>query len=157
RPSFLEGLREGGEEGISAALKRRREGDRDLEPEERSDNEEERPQIVEAAEAMTAAQRRCEEAAARRVGRQGGSLRFKDSTAERFKECAAVRVQEVEAAASNAALEHDEGATAASGHHVFSNTSDMKKVGKKRTSAPGASAKAVKNSKLLSFAVEEDG
>mmetsp|Transcript_23956 Transcript_23956/g.50842 ORF Transcript_23956/g.50842 Transcript_23956/m.50842 type:complete len:161 (-) Transcript_23956:178-660(-) len=147
-PDFVKKMQRGApEEGIAGALKRHRERP---EPEERSDTEEERPQVVEGSEAMTSKQRRKEEALVEKLERRGGSLTFANSAKDRFKDSAARRGQEAEAKAAEAKEEAEE--PAAGVGHVFSSATGAKGKGKRKATT---GAKAVKNDKLLSFDVDE--
>ena len=157
-PNFLQKMQENAhEDGIAGALKRHREKGGDEERSDRSDDEEERPLVVDAEDAMTSKQRRKNEVVDERAGR--GSLVFKNSAKDRFTESAARRVQEAEeAAAAQAPTQAEDDATAAAnGSHVFSTAKVPKKKEKKEKK--GLGAKAIKNEKLLSFGMddEEDG
>ena len=151
-PNFLKKMQETSQEdGIAGALKRHREKGGDDERSDRSEDEDERPLVVDAEDAMTSKQRRKGEAVDERAGR--GSLHFKNSAKDRFNESAARRVQEAEEAAP-APVEDD--AAAATGSHVFSTAKVPKKKEKKKDK--GLGAKAIKNEKLLSFGMDdEDG
>lgn len=148
--------------GIEGALKRheqRRGGDD--EREDREDNDDEAPIVVDSSEAMTSKERK-------KLDKMSGSLTFKGddrSAAAKFKESAHARFMEeerkrklAEAAASD---EAEAAAAAASGKVVFRpGAAAEKKAGKrKHAGAEGSSkvgAKALKNTKLLSFAEDED-
>ena len=150
-PDFLRKMQENSQEdGIAGALKRHREQNGDSDPEDKSDAEDERPQVVDHADALTSKQRRKDDAAADKVARQGGSLSFKNSAGDRFQESAASKVREAEAAAAAAAAASESAdAAAADGSHVFAKV-------KKKKKATSTGAKAVKNEKLLSFAMDDD-
>ena len=153
--------------GIEGALQRERERGA-KEPEDREDNDEEAPVVVDAAEALTEKERR-------KLGKMSGSLSFKgDDTAPaaKFRESAHSRVAEAEEQRRQKAAEQaaaDEAAAAESGKVVFrpgAAAAERKaaepkpgKAGKRKLGggADGSKvgAKALKNTKLLSFAEDE--
>jgi hypothetical protein len=144
--------------GIEGALERRRREGRELEPEDREDDAEEAPQVVDALDALTGKERRQLETAPL----AGGSLRFKgdsDSAAARFQESAHKSIQEAAEAARRMA-EAEAEAEAVPGKMVFNANAgerSKKKHKKGADTRPGApSAKRLDNSKLLSFAEEDE-
>ena len=144
--------------GIEGALRRRAER---AENSDREDGEDEAPIVVDAAEALTSKERRKLEAAP--GSSKGGSLRFKGedkSAASKFKESAHDHVME-RARAEEEAARQREAEEAAGGRVVFSaggaSKRDSAGSSKKKRSLTNAAtmgapkAKAVKNTKLLSF------
>ena len=162
----------GGIEGALQRHARKEDGEQD-----REDNEEEAPLVVDASEALTAKERRKLEAKPAGA-RAGGSLKFKgdeSSSAAKFAESAFERVaaeeaQQVEAVERLRAAEAEAEAEAAmSGKaHLFkaggaSASAQQKLKGKrKHGGAEGGGAvapprpKAVKNAKLLSFDEDDE-
>jgi len=158
--------------GIEGALQRhaKQEGERG-EPSEREDGDDEGPLVVDAAEALTAKERRKLEAKPAGA-RLGGSLRFKEgdtSAAAKFTDSAHERVQaeaqrqaeEAERALAREAEAQAEAAAAGKAHVFKGATAAKKSTGVKRkvgaTASSGAMPKvqAVKNAKLLSFEDED--
>ena len=149
-------------DGIEGALQRHA-GIEDRE--EREDDEDEAPLVVDEAEALTAKERRKFEAKPG-SSRSGGSLKFKDdddSAAAKFTESAHDRVmaeerRRAEAEREAAAEAEGEAEAAAAGKKVLfkaGGVSQQLKSGSKRSKLDASSgaprAKAVKNTKLLSF------
>ena len=162
-PNFLAKMQQAAmPDGIEGALKRRALERGDEEPEDRSEDEEERPVVVGEADALTSKQRRQDAAGAAREEARGGTLKFKraESTAGRFEDSAAKRVRLAEEAQAAAAAESEAQAavpTDSAGHTFSAGAASKKpKEEKKKLKRAGAGvgAKAVKNAKLLSF--EED-
>ena len=128
-----------------------------------SDRDGEEPIVVDEREALTSEELRRLEKKERKAAARGGSLHFKgdgNSAEERFRETSA-QAEAAAAAAAAAAADDDAGA---GGPITFKakagGVASMGKRKKPRLSAGGAlpAAKAVRNSKLLSFAAdEEDG
>jgi hypothetical protein len=160
-PKFLQSMREQDDDGIAGALKRHREkhGD-DNEPADRSDEEDERPVVVDEEEGLTAKQRRRLDAHESR----GGSLRFKDSAKDKFQESAAQRVAAAEEAAAlqqqaeaEAEAEAADAAAAAGGHVFHAKASSKAEAKQPKRKLPGSvGAKAVRNEKMLSFSAEDE-
>jgi hypothetical protein len=151
-PNFLQSMSQRDDTGIDGAIRRHAER---AEPEEREDNDDEKPIVVSEVEALTSKQRKGSEAAA---SKSNGSLRFKnDSVASRFQESAHERVLAAEAAQDAAQAEDAQGSTES--RHVFSATSTKRgssSSAKKRKSTDGVvGAKALKNKSLLSFDDDE--
>lgn len=134
-----------------------RKAEKQPEKQEREDTEDEKPVVVGDAEALPSQQR-----GKRMEIKSGGSLRFKgddDATASsRFRESARERVLQAEREAFAVADESD--AAQASGKFVF-NAAVQKKRKHVDGTASGSkgvgvgAAKAVKNTKLLSFDAED--
>lgn len=132
-----------------------RKAEKQPEKQEREDTEDEKPVVVGDAEALPSQQRGKEM-------KSGGSLRFKgddDATASsRFRESARERVLQAEREAFAVADESD--AAQASGKVVFNAAVQKKRkhVDGTASSSKGVgvgAAKAVKNTKLLSFDAED--
>ena len=161
--------------GIEGALQRH--AQREHGEQDREDNEEEAPLVVDASEALTAKERRKLEAKPAGA-RSGGTLKFKGdeaSSAAKFAESAYERVAAEEAQQAEAverlrvAEAEAEAEAAMSGKaHLFkavgaSASAQQKLKGKRKhggAEAAGAlappRAKAVKNAKLLSFDEEDE-
>ena len=167
-PNFLAVMAGGGSApdvgGIEGALQRHAQREREVE--DREDDEDEAPLVVDAAEALTAKERRKLEGA-----HSGASLRFKDdkSAAAKFVDSAHEHIvtaeqRQAEAAEKAAKAEAEaEAEAAASGKaHLFKAGAvrPPKLGGKRKEAAAGAlvapKAKAVKNAKLLSFDEEDE-
>jgi hypothetical protein len=145
--------------GIEGAMQRHA-ARAEEEREEREDNEDEAPIVVDAAEALTAKERKKLEA--KQPGAKlGGSLRFKEgdtSAAAKFMESAYERVQaeeqkkaELAEAADAAAAE----AAAKAGKAVLF-AGSQKPKNKRKSDDGQPRAKAIKNAKLLSFAEDDE-
>ena len=163
-PDFLAKMQQGDSSGIEGALRKRRErlgGDDDDLP-DRPEAEDEAPLMVDAADALTAKERRKLEAPAARVTVRGGSLTFKgdgSSAADRFRASAYDAEVAAEQAAAAAAAAAEAEAAAAGGKLVFKKrehgaveAAEGKRKQKQKLPGGGApAAKAVKNRSLLSF------
>jgi len=152
-PNFLKQFHQPEEGGIEEALRKHQErGD----PEDRPEEEDDGPLVVEALEALPSKQR------ARAMGKNGGSLSFKgdNSAAARFVDSAFKRVAEHDLPAAEAPKEaEDEAGEGVTGSHVFAAARSRSKAEKKRRAPPRDSlpaAKAVKNPGLLSFAADDE-
>ena len=153
-PAFLQKMQEQDQDGIAGALKKR-EGQE--EREERSDNEEERPQVVDATEAMTAKERKQHGSDSRAAAATG--LFKGDDTASKFSDSAHARHQAWEEqrhkrTSDEAADGSAEAPAADGGRPMFAAPAKKKK---KKVAAGGVGAsKAVRNTGLLSFGDQED-
>ena len=146
--------------GIEGAMQRHA-ARAEEEREEREDNEDEAPIVVDAAEALTAKERKKLEAKQPSSAKLGGSLRFKEgdtSAAAKFTESAFERVQaeeqkkaELAEAADAAAAE----AAAKAGKAVLF-AGSQKPKSKRKSDDGQPRAKAIKNAKLLSFAEDDE-
>lgn len=142
-PNFLQKMMQQDTTGIDGAIRR---ADAQPEKEEREDREDERPVVVDESEARLGKERR------------GGTLRFKgeSSTAAKFKESAYERVLQAErdAAAITESGPSDVGSS--SQKIIFSSGAAQKKRKHDSAGKTGRpAAKAVKNTKLLSFEEED--
>lgn len=145
-PNFLQAMAAKDDSGIDGAVRR---AEKMPEREEREDNEEERPVVVDEEDAVVHSKAK---------GKAGGSLRFKGdeaSAASKFCESAFERVMQAER--EQAAPPPPSDAIAeASGKMVFSSAGAAKAKKRKADRAGGVSAgKALKNTKLLSFEEED--
>jgi len=149
-PNFLAKFGGAPDEGIEGAL--RRHADRDGELDDRSDAEDEKPQVVEAADLLP---KRGKDRTA--SGRKAELFKSKDATASRFAESAFKRVAEaaMEAAAPEAA---GDSANESVGKHVFQTKNVSLK--KKRRPSPldgkVLGAKKIKNAAMLSFTEDDE-
>ena len=144
-PAFLQKMQEQDQDGIAGALKKR-EGQE--EREERSDNEEERPQVVDATEAMTAKERKQHGSDSRAAAATG--LFKGDDTASKFSDSAHARHQAWEEQRHKRTSDE----AADGGRPMFAAPAKKKK---KKVAAGGVGAsKAVRNAGLLSFGDQED-
>ena len=138
--------------GIAGAVAERER--RSSEAEDRPDNDDEKPVIVEDAEAQPSSSKR-----AHPVVHASGSLRFKgddgdSSASSRFRESAHSKVMEVQRSASEVQEETRDGGVGA--RHTFVSVGGPRNDAKKKRKHEGGPA-ALKNKKLLSFDEDDDG